>query len=500
MRKHILSFFSLFFSIIFFTIFIVGCSPYKAVEKASKGLSSYNIEAQLDDEEMKVCAVETVEYKNNTKTIMDKVCFNLYGRSFREDAKVVPYTSINEAKCFPNGKSYGDMIVKEVKGNNINFEYSLVGEDENALEVVLNKELEPGEKTTIIIEFELSLSENAHRLGYLNDSVNLGNWFPILAVYENGEYIIEPYYSTGDPFYSEIANYEVSFSYNKDYYLSSTGSIINQVEDEKEKSTKLKAKAVRDFAIMLTKNQVQKSIVVENTTISYIGFDGDDNIDFCLDTSEKALRFFNKTFGKYPYSKLDIVKAPFLHGGMEYPCVVIISDTITEDLDFAKVIVHEIAHQWWYAVVGNNEINESWLDESLAEYSTALFFENYESYNLSYESIISEAFAGYTLYVDIVKSIEQKLNTSMLLKVNEYAGDYEYSYMIYVKGLLMFDNIRQTIGKNNLVKGFKKYYSKYKFKIATTDCFIVAVKNSSGKNIEGLFDSWLQGKTIIGAI
>ena len=54
-----------------------------------------------------------------------------------------------------------------------------------------------------------------------------------------------------------------------------------------------------------------------------------------------------------------VVKTNFVHGGMEYPCMVTISDSYTDEFDIAKVISHEIAHQWWYAVVGNNEINES---------------------------------------------------------------------------------------------------------------------------------------------
>ena len=88
----------------------------------------------------------------------------------------------------------------------------------------------------------------------------------------------------------------------------------------------------------------------------------------------------------------------------------------------------------------------------------------------------------------------------MLLPVYEYAGDYEYSYMIYVKGVLMFDSLRQVIGKNKVEAGLKKYYKTYKFKIATTDDLVATMRKSSGKDIEGFFDSWLNGKTVIGSI
>jgi len=35
------------------------------------------------------------------------------------------------------------------------------------------------------------------------------------------------------------------------------------------------------------------------------------------------------------------------------------------------VTVHEAGHQFWYAIVGNNEFEHAWMDEGLNTYSTA---------------------------------------------------------------------------------------------------------------------------------
>lgn len=481
-------------------VIFASCKAQNIVEKASKGLTSYAIEANIDDKEMKITATERVEVVNKTKVALDKVCFNLYARAFREGAKVKPYTKLNEAKCFPNGVNYGDITIISVleKGNIASYE--IVGEDENALQINLSKRLEPGDKVLLQIDFVLKLAESCHRLGYLDGSVNLGNWFPILAEYQKGEFIIDPYYSTGDPFFSDIANYDVKFTYADKYRLASTGEVKKETINGENKTDYLKALAVRDFAITLTQESNMLSKKVNNISVNYIGYKEDQNSVYALDVAVKAVKYFSEVFGEYPYKKLDMVKAPFVHGGMEYPCVVMISDSFTDNFDIAKVIVHEVAHQWWYAVVGNNEISEAWLDESLAEYSTALFFEKHKEFDVSYEELVSEAFANYTLYADIVKTTNKQLNTSMLLRVNEYAGDYEYSYMIYVKGVLMFDSLRQVVGKAKLEDGLRKYYKKYKFKIAKTDDLIVTMRKATGKDIEGFFDSWLNGRTVIGTI
>jgi aminopeptidase N len=65
---------------------------------------------------------------------------------------------------------------------------------------------------------------------------------------------------------------------------------------------------------------------------------------------------------------------------MEYPALVMISDNIGEHISYEEVIVHEVAHQWWYSLVGNDQINYGFLDEGLTEYSTILFFENNPEY------------------------------------------------------------------------------------------------------------------------
>ena len=185
---------------------------------------------------------------------------------------------------------------------------------------------------------------------------------------------------------------------------------------------------------------------------------------------------------------------------MEYPSVVIISDSITNELDYEKVVIHEIAHQWWYAVVGNNEVDHAWLDESLAEYSSVLFLSEHKEFNMTYEDLISEAFANYVLFADISASVKKEINTSMLLPVNKYNSEYEYSYMIYVKGVLLFDSVSQIVGKENLKKALRKYYSKFKFKIAKTDDLIGVIDNLTKKDVALVMDSWLNGDAVIGAI
>ncbi len=88
------------------------------------------------------------------------------------------------------------------------------------------------------------------------------------------------------------------------------------------------------------------------------------------------MKSYDQRIGAYPFSELDVVATPTSAGGIEYPGLVVIADSLyKEDTTFREVVVaHEVAHQWWYSLVGNDQIDEPWLDEAFAQFTTALYY------------------------------------------------------------------------------------------------------------------------------
>lgn len=490
-------------SIIFASLLVIGAvvgilvsanNFGRVVKKASKNLTAYAIDATLNSD-YTVKASQSINYVNNTGTSLNTICLHLYARAFREDAIIRPYTNLNKASCFPNGVNYGDIAISkvDVNGNSANFEFS--GSDSDILKINLYEELQNKHKLIIDIDFMLTLPNCTHRFGYYKNTINLGNWYPIVCAFDNGEWNTTPYYATGDPFVSECANYSVSITHPQQYSCYATG----------EKSTTgtiscFKALAVRDFAVVLTSDANEQTLFSGKTKVTYVGYGADADTQQNAQLSANAVSYFSKTFGEYPYTTLTVVKSAFLHGGMEYPNLVIVSDNITEPNEFYQVIVHEIAHQWWYGLVGNNQITSAWLDESLAEYSTCLFFEEYSEYGISYADQIKDATASYLIYVDVISSLNGKVNTNMNLPVNHYTSEYEYTYMVYVKGVIMFDSLREAVGKEKLIKALKKYNKEYMFKIATEEDFIKTFKKVCHADLDKFFAGWLGGTNVIGYV
>jgi len=490
MKKFLLCF------IAFVSIFCCfGCRKSDNLSVISKNNTNYEIELDLNVEDKTVYAKQKVDYFNNTNSILKVLEFNLYPQFFEEGAVHNVVSGAKLANTFPNGMSYADFKINRlfVEGKDIEIKYD--GEYEEILLVDLGKSLMPKQRTELGLEFSFKIPNCCHRFGYGENTINLGNFYPILCVYENGSFINNGYSPNGDPFYSEVANYSVSVNLPNEYIVASTGSKISEKTIGNGKKVTYTAEMVRDFAMVVSNKFKIKSKKIKNCEVLYYYY-SDDKSDEHLQTGVDAIKTFSELFGEYPYKTYSIVQNDFVHGGMEYPNLVMINGEIEYDVDYKNVIVHETAHQWWYGVVGNNEMNNPWLDEALTEFSTILFYDYNKNYKLSHKEMINKNKENFSLFITVYQDVLGYIDTSMRA-CNEYETEPEYTYCIYVKGSLMFESLYQLTGNKNFVKSLKHYYEKNKYKNATPQDLIFSFNKICGADFSKFFNSWISGKVVI---
>lgn len=81
---------------------------------------------------------------------------------------------------------------------------------------------------------------------------------------------------------------------------------------------------------------------------------------------QRAMTQLASHFGRYPFPSLSVARLPSEGGGIEYPSSILM-------LDGSRLVaVHETAHQWFYAMVGDSQALHPWLDEAFAEYAEQL--------------------------------------------------------------------------------------------------------------------------------
>lgn len=474
--------------------FLVGCKD-DDIQDIAKDLNTYNINVTYNDDHTITCT-QSIEYKNRTDTSLNNIMFHLYPRSFREGAKSSVVSSLNYKTCYYNGASYGDIQITKLEVNNTEKEIIITGDDDDILNVTFDSSIAPDKTLNFYMEYSVTLPNINHRFGYGEDTINIANFYPVLCVYENGEYNTNSYHYNGDPFFSEVANYNVSLNIPKHLKLATTGNINNEINQDTYTNYSINALAVRDFAFVLSDKFNVVSDTINNIKVNYYYYNNQYPNE-CLQVSIDAVNTFNSLFGEYPYDVLNVVETDFVHGGMEYPNLVYISDAVDVQSDYINVIIHEIAHQWWYGIIGNDEYHYGWLDEGLTEYSTLLFYEANPKYNVDTRELIKNTTNSYVTFVDVYTKVFTTIDTSMNRKLNEYNNESEYVYIAYVKGMLLFDNLREVLGKDVFIKGLQTYFEDNKFQIATPDNLINAFEKASGNSLKNFFDSWILGKVKI---
>lgn len=451
----------------------------------------YEITAEYTPDTGMVTADMTFTYVNSTQNEISVLKFNLFPNAFREDARFQPVSSVYHSIAYYDGESYGNIEITSVEGT---ASWEICGEDKNILSVTLNQALYPEEQAQIHIAFTLTLAKVNHRTGITEKVVNLGNFFPILCAYEeqNGFYECV-YYTDGDPFYSECADYDVSFTVPAGYSVAASAAGKTAQKDGKV-TYRYSLSSSRDFALAFGNGLEVCSQKLDGVTISYYYYE-DANPQETLQTACEALSYFSQTFGEYVYESYSLVQTGFCYGGMEYPGMVLLSDALDRE-NYLYTVVHETAHQWWYAAVGNNQQEHAWMDEGLAEYSTLLFYETHEAYGKTRKDMLHKALTNYKAYYSIYSQIFGESNTAMSRSLSSFISEYEYVNLTYNKGLLLFDTLREGIGDSRFFSGLKRYYTDYCYKIAAPEDMIACFKKT-GVDVEGLFDSFVSGTAVI---
>ena len=87
------------------------------------------------------------------------------------------------------------------------------------------------------------------RFGYHDKGINLGNWYPIVCVYDENGWNLDLYYKVGDPFYSEVSNYDVSITVPKEVVVASSGKIVSENRKGDKKYYKIEGTINKRFCL-----------------------------------------------------------------------------------------------------------------------------------------------------------------------------------------------------------------------------------------------------------
>ena len=470
---------------------LIGIFPSVGCKKTPKPYTRYEITAEYAPENYTLAGTAKVFFQNGTDNAISTLKFQLYANAYRENALYSPISPSVRDVAYYGCESYGEMSISSVNGSK---SWEIVGDDENILQVELIETLYPGDKTVLDISFLTKLAVVAHRTGVAKKTVNLGNFFPVLCGYASDGFYETNYFSIGDPFYSDVADYKVRLTLPKEYTVAATGVAQEERVLESKKVCAMSALNARDFAIVLSKNYRVLHAVSGGVELYYYYY-ADKEPNRTFDAVKESFSYFEKAFGGYPYESYTVAETGFCYDGASYPCLTMLSDSLKDEARI-RAVAHETAHQWWGNVVGNNPVENAWQDEGLAEYSAISFFENHEKYEIKREDAVTTALKEYRSYYDVYGSVLGRTDTRMIRHLSEYVNEYEYRCLSYDKAVLLLDAARKSVGDKKFFAALSKYYQSNRYKTASAGHLIGAFEKT-GADVHGLFDGFLSGKGIL---
>ncbi len=323
----------------------------------------------------------------------------------------------------------------------------------------------------------------------------LAHWFPILAGYDpSSGWEIAPPAAWGDPTFSNTALFDVTLTAPNDLVLVTPGIAIEAGAQGDQQVGRFVSGPVRDFPVVAGADLVSVSQDVNGTVVTSYSYPEDAaGGSQILEWATQALATFSDLFGPYPYTSLDVVAVPNVPG-LEFPQMIVIDAAFYADPVMAGsrpgaiefLVAHEIAHQWWYGLVGSNPYRHAYIDEGLAEYSAVLYFED----RYGVEAAEEQLDAGLRLrYATMLLTDEDRVVDQPTV---DFPDLVSYFTTVYRKGGLGFSALRQEIGDDAFFAGLRTYAASMRFGVAGPDDLRSAFEAASGDDLSDFWRVWFE--------
>jgi hypothetical protein len=413
---------------------------------------------------------QVVRYFNNEDEPLSEVYFRLYPN-------------------IQGGKSTVSQLI--VNGNSV--EPSLESMD-TSLRVDLASPLQPGESLVLEMDFELAIPTemggNYGLYGFFDDVLVLDTFYPMIPAYDENGWYKETPQNNGDLTYQDASFYIVQVEAPADLVLASSGVVVDKKTAEGTQTTTYAAGPARDFYLGGSRKFVEQRDRIGDTDVRVLTLaENSVNQALAVDYAIHAIKILSDRFGVYPYTELEVISSPMRALGIEYPGITsILVDEFIDGIDLyglpsaqmlESTLVHEVGHMWFYNGVGNDQQNEPWVDESITQYVTYLYY--------------LDRYGNGSGYVDSWRFRWNSVDYAEI-PIGKPAGEYigpEYSGIVYGRGPLFYLELEEAYGLETVLSGIDSYYDQFLWDNAGTEDIRAALEGACECDLGTYFDEWI---------
>ena len=495
----------------------------------------YRIKADVREKTKIIDASEKLTYHNNSPHTLNEVYFHLYQNAFTAESYLADLHRSNKKPVGNLGKYQKaglGTITSNIKVDGKDVKTEL---DNTILKVYLNEPLRSGESIEIEMDFITFFDSKGYRrrmAEYKNwgfTHFNGVHWYPRICVYDIKKgWDLDQHLNK--ELYGDYGRFDVELTFADNYVVEATGqlmnpeeafpgdlrqrldiknfkdkkwgskpSIITPYDSTKRKTWKYSAINVHDFAF--TADPAYRLGEAEWNGVKCVAIVDESHCSGWQETPEymtRIIKTFSEDFGMYEYPKIVAADA---RDGMEYPMITLDGG---RNPDNHGLLVHEIAHNWFFGMIGNNETYRASLDEGFTQFLTAWGLEKLDgkylmktppksNYLKKHKHPIEarERSVFYRYVNDMLRGTDHKLNTHS----NDFHGaiGHENGYgLVYYKTATMLYNLQYVLGEEKFQKAMQHYVAKWKFAHPYFDDFRKAIVEYTHQDLDWFFDQFLE--------
>ncbi len=488
----------------------------------------YRIQVELNTESRILTGKEWLKYYNNSPDTLKEVYFRLNENAYKPGSNLDKLQraqgnyKISRLKEPQRGGAEIDQIVD---GNGQSLITRL---DDTILHVKLNHDLLPGDSTIFQIDFKTRVGRYKRRMKYNPshgfDQFTITQWYPKISVYDRKMGWTTDQ-NLNHEYYGDFGTFEVEITLPQEFIVAATGwctnedevmpdtlkeklrlenfkakpfgetpSMIIEPEEGKTKTWKFWATNVHDFA--WTADPSYRIGEAEWNGIKIFSYAREWKASKWQDAAKftaDVIRVYSTDIGQYGYWKMIVADAD---DGMEYPMITMDGSVSPA---YYGLLAHEVGHNWFYGMVGNNETYRAFLDEGFTNFITSWSLEKLvgtegqsdaDSF-LYQDNGNSERIGNYFAYTSAVRN-------GYDAPINMHSDNYEVasgtgiSYgLVYFKTAVMLYNLQYLLGDDLFRRAFSSYFNTWKFCHPYPEDFRDTISRYTKWDLSLFFDQWL---------
>ncbi|MFI0979299.1 M1 family metallopeptidase [Streptomyces sp. NPDC021093] len=423
-----------------------GAQAAPAGAAATPDRPSYDVRLRSDADGSQWTGRQTVSFRNASRTPLRSVDVRLWGNGHPD------------AGCGTPGKASPVRVGRVVGGTPQPLAVNCT-----ALRIDLPRPLPHQARTSVSFDVSIAVPDRVHRFGRDGAHRYLGNALPLLSVRDARGRHLDPDVGFGESFYTLAGDFRVVLDHPSALGVPATGTTVRRAGAPGRTVTTSTAHGVRDFAWAAGPFRTKSVTTPGGIRLNAFWTATTEGVEGALKDAAGSVDEFGERFGRYPYGELDLVMSDRLDdfGSMEFPGLVLLW---TEPEGSGAV--HEIAHQWWYGIVGNDQYAAPWLDESFAQYAAQLYWRQPTT----------------TCWADD----DWPSDTAALTRSMGYFADgrrSEFSWVAYSRGACALHDLERTLGSPAMATMLRGYVRDHWLGVSTTAAFKRAAQAATEKDL-----------------